>query len=147
MDDLFGTLRADHDKQRSLMDILIQTSGPGPTRSRTFPKLKEELVKHAEAEEQAFYSLLLTEPRTQALSRHSIAEHREIEAMLEELERTDFDSPGWLPRMKQLREVVVHHLKEEERELFPLASITLSDEQKRELAAEYVHARDDHEAA
>lgn len=141
MTTIFEALRADHDKQRTLMDILVKTSGDSEGRNELFAKLGDELDHHAAAEEQAFYSRLMAEDLTQEKSRHSVAEHKEIDDLLKDLKQTAYDSPGWLPKMKKLRELVVHHLDEEEREVFQMGGKVLSDTQKTELAREYENLR------
>lgn len=48
---IFEELRIDHDKQRELLDILMDTSGNEETREDNFKLLKRQLEQHAIAEE------------------------------------------------------------------------------------------------
>lgn len=138
---IFDALRADHEKQRTLADLLIGTQGDSDGRDELFKKLKAELQQHAAAEERCFYIPLLEHDLTQEKSRHSIAEHHEIDELVEKLEQTDYESSGWLVTAKQLKEKVEHHLDEEEQQVFQLAGKVLSDEQKQSLAADYRHEK------
>lgn len=52
------------------------------------------------------------------LTRHGIAEHHEIDELIEKLDETKMDSPGWLRHLKSLQEKVEHHLADEEQEFF-----------------------------
>ena len=74
---------------------------------------------------------------TQEKARHSVAEHHEIDELVEELEDTDFSSPGWLAAARKLHDLVTHHLDEEEQEVFQLAGRALSDDAKARLADTY----------
>ena len=74
---------------------------------------------------------------TQEKSRHSVAEHHEMDELIEELEKTDMSSPGWIATAKKLGDRVIHHLDEEEHEVFQLAGKALTEKQKEELAKSY----------
>lgn len=135
---IFEALRQDHDRQRELLDKLIQTSGDTAERDRLFNDLKKALQSHADAEERHFYKPLIDSDLTQDKARHSIAEHHEIDELIETLEETDYSSPGWLTYAKQLQEQVEHHLAEEEHEVFQMAGKVLTQDQKTGLADKYL---------
>lgn len=134
---IFEALREDHDVQRDLMDRLLRTKGDSDVRDMLFKKLKKELSIHADAEERHFYVPLIDSDKTQEKARHSIAEHHEIDELIEQLEETDYDSSAWLKIAKQLQGKVEHHLKEEEHEVFQMAGKVLSSDQKESLASAY----------
>ncbi len=134
---IFEALRSDHDLQRSLLDDLVNTSGDTEKRDQTFEELKKELAIHADAEERHFYVPLIDSDKTQEKARHSIAEHHEIDELIEELEDTEYSSSSWLKIAKQLKEKVEHHLDEEEHEVFQMAGKVLSEKQKSNLAKDY----------
>ncbi len=137
MTTIFEALRADHDKQRTLLDLLVKTKGDSEGRDELFSRVKRELDEHAACEEQTFYASLIADDLTQEKSRHSVAEHKEIDDILAELEQTAFDSSAWLPKAKHLKERVEHHLDEEEHEVFQLGGKVLSESDKTRLASEY----------
>ena len=93
---LFEDLRASHDKQRRLLDLLVKTHGDSEGRDELFQRLRAELENHAAAEERALYIPMMEYDMTQEKARHSVAEHHEIDELLETLEATEYDSPGWL---------------------------------------------------
>lgn len=135
--DIFKALRKDHDKQRNLLDTLVNTSGDTKKRKETFQDLKRELEVHADAEERYFYKPLIDSDKTQDKARHGIAEHHEIDELLQELQKTEFGSPAWLKIAKNLKERVEHHLDEEEHEVFQMAGKVLSTSQKEGLSKKY----------
>ena len=134
---LFEALREDHDTQRTLLGLLIKTHGDSDGREELFEKVKKALTSHAAAEERALYIPMMELDMTQEKARHSVAEHHEIDELVEELEDTDFSSPGWLAAARTLHDLVTHHLDEEEQEVFQLAGRALSDDAKARLADTY----------
>lgn len=70
-------------------------------------------------------------------SRHGMAEHHEIDEMIADLDNTQFSDPSWLAKMKQLKEKVEHHLKDEEQAFFQRAGKVLDAEEKDSLADGY----------
>jgi hemerythrin-like domain-containing protein len=135
---IFEALRQSHDEQRRLSDQLIHTQGDSPERDTLFGELKLELAAHAAAEERCFYVPLIEHDLTQDAARHGIAEHHELDELVEQLEEDDYSSPGWLVGAKALKEKIEHHLKEEERGIFQLAGKALPEAKKLSLAKDYL---------
>lgn len=134
---IFEALRTSHDTQRELADNLIRTSGDSSERELLFKELTTELAAHAAAEERFFYVPLIAHDMTQEPSRHGIAEHHEMDELVEKLQATDFSSPAWLASAKELHHKVFHHLKDEEQGIFQLAGKVLSEAEKLSLAKGY----------
>lgn len=134
---IFEAIRKDHEIQRELLDKLVKTSGDTDERREIWYRLKKELQIHEDVEERRFYIPLIDKDLTQEKARHSIAEHHEIDEIIEQMEETEFSSTGWLTLAKSLKEKVTHHLDEEEQEVFQLAGKALSESQKTSLASEY----------
>ena len=134
---IFEALRESHERQRGYADALINTSGDTPERVEAYKQLKSELQAHETAEERHFYIPLMAFDNGVDLSRHAIAEHHEMDEMMEELDETEMSSPAWLATAKKLAEKVHHHLKEEEQKFFQMAGKLLDDNQKETLAGQY----------
>lgn len=134
---LFDALREDHEKQRTLIELLTKTHGDSEGRDELFRKIKTELSAHAAAEERCLYVPMLERDKTQEKARHSIAEHKELDDFVEQLLATDYSSPAWLTKAKDLRERLLHHLDEEEEEMFPAAEKILSEDDLGELGKDY----------
>ena len=139
---IFEALRKDHEKQRLLLKILAETSGDTAARREYFQELKDQLESHAVAEERHFYSHMLENDETVELTRHGIAEHHEIDELIEKLDETEMSSPAWLHYLKSLQEKVEHHLADEEQEFFQVAGQKekLADGYREEMAQELTHA-------
>jgi len=134
---IFDELREDHKTQRSLTNDLLKTEGESAERKSVWKKLKIELQAHAAAEERNLYNPMIEHDKSQENARHSIAEHHEIDELIEKLDDTDMSSSAWLAHFKNLRELVFHHLHEEEYQIFTVAGRVLSESQKEKLGSEY----------
>nr|WP_321228206.1 hemerythrin domain-containing protein [uncultured Psychroserpens sp.] len=134
---IFEAIRKDHDIQRELLDKLVETSGDTKERDEIFKSLKLELGIHADAEERHYYKPLIDSDMMQDKARHGIAEHHEIDELVEKLEETDYDSSAWLKIAKDLKHKVEHHLEDEEHKFFQLSGKVLTDKQKLDLAKSY----------
>ena len=130
-------LRTSHETQRALADQLVRTQGDSKDRGLVFKELRAELSAHAAAEERFFYVPLIAHDMTQEPSRHGIAEHHEMDELVEKLEDTDFSSPAWLATAKELHHKIYHHLKDEEQGVFQLAGKVLTEAEKISLAKDY----------
>lgn len=134
---IFEALRISHDKQRSYVDAVLRTSGDTQERADAYQQLKEELYAHETAEERYFYIPLMAHENGVDLSRHAIAEHHEMDELVEKLDETEMSSSAWLTTARALGDKVLHHLEEEEQKFFQMAGKLLSDHQKSELAEQY----------
>ena len=134
---IFEALRVSHETQRALSTRLLASLSDTPERDRVFNDLKLELKAHETAEERCFYVPLFAHDVTVDQSRHAIAEHHEIDEMVEGLEELASGSGGWPAAAKELTDKIEHHLKEEEHKFFQEAGKVLTESQKLSLAKEY----------
>ncbi|BDI60920.1 hemerythrin domain-containing protein [Qipengyuania nanhaisediminis] len=112
-------IKDDHDRHRQMLDVVADTTGDSEERKLTFVELTKELKGHAAAEEQSLYAEMLAEPDVNDPTRHSVAEHHEIDEMLNDLAATDMSSSGWLQKFKSFDDRYRHHINEEEEDHFP----------------------------
>jgi len=140
--DVFTELTNDHDKQRTLIDLVGKTEGDSEGRRELFERLAVELKAHAKAEERIVYSRLLRRREAQDRTVHSIHEHEVMDDLTEELLRTDMSSPGWKATFDKLAHKVLHHLDEEENETFADGRAALTDAAAAELGGEFRSAKD-----
>ena len=134
---IFDELKEDHKTQRSLANMVLRTEGKTDERKSLFRQFKKALQEHANAEERHFYVPMMAHDQSQEKARHSVAEHHEIDELIEKLEKTEMTSSAWLIYFKQLRDLVFHHLDEEENEVFQVAGKVLTEKQKTELGTRY----------
>jgi|SRR5690606_10197360 len=80
-----------------------------------------ELTVHAQLEETSFYPLVqeaLGEEEASLVDEASV-EHASLKWLIEQLQREDVDAPLHEAKVTVLKEYVAHHVKEEEKEMFP----------------------------
>ena len=134
---IFEALRLSHETQRALAAQILETQGDSPERKHLFTELKRELAAHAAAEERCFYLPLIEHDSSMGQARHGMAEHHEMDELVDELTKMEFSSTGWLAHFKKLHHKVFHHLDDEESAIFQLAGKMLTEKQKTDLAKAY----------
>ena len=132
---IFERLKLDHTKHRSLLDQIEDTSGDSEERRRLFETFTKEVKSHAAAEEQALYSTMMRKPETTDDTRHSVAEHHELDKLMNDLAATDMATGAWLQKFKTLKHDYLHHIDEEEEEHFPEFEEKLTEQDERDMAA------------
>lgn len=130
---IFARLKEDHDEHRTMLDLIDRTQGDSDGREELFARFRTEATAHAAAEEETLYATMLENPDLRDKGQHSVAEHKEIEDYLEELAEMDFSSPGWLTRFRTMKDRYLHHIEEEENEIFIAAAKGLSEAKEKEL--------------
>ena len=123
-------LKDDHKKVEKIFSDL---ENKRDDRRALFPELDRELTIHAEIEEKIFYPAAKGAEPTRDLVLESIEEHKQIKMVLSDLEKTDKTTEVWGAALKVLKEDVMHHVGEEENELFPKVKKVLSKQQLEDL--------------
>jgi hemerythrin-like domain-containing protein len=119
--DAIAVLKQDH---RDVEQLFKRFEKAGPSAHRTKRQLVaamiEALSRHAEIEELVFYPAVRSElPRQEANVLEALEEHHLAKVVLAELEDLDPESDRFDAKVSVMIEVVRHHVKEEEGELFP----------------------------
>lgn len=112
-------IKEDHGEISMLMKQV--STGSTDTRRTLFPNIRAELLAHAEAEQEVFYSELERHAEVRALIGEHIEEHRAIEATIRRLENMPMDSATWKETFDQLVQLVESHVDKEENQLFAKA--------------------------
>lgn len=140
--DIFEALLQSHQKQRALCAKLLASIGEPAQRQQVFEELRAEMAAHETAEERMFYVPLIQHDETVDAARHGIAEHHDMDEMVEDLEECEAGSAEWLETVGKLVHKIEHHLKEEEEKFFPQAREVLSRTEQKELGQPY---KDEHD--
>jgi hemerythrin superfamily protein len=127
--DAIELLKEDHKKVEQIFAAMEKKDD----RQKLFPELDRELSVHAEIEEKVFYPATKEAEPTRDLVLESIEEHKQIKMVLADLEQTDKTTDVWGAALKVLKEDVMHHVGEEENELFPKVKKVLSKQQLEDL--------------
>ena len=127
MPDIYTAIKSDHDEHRALLDLIADTSGASKARADAWNLFYEDVKSHAAAEEETFYSKLISKTWGQDAARHSVHEHQQLDDLMEELREMDMAAPEWLKKFKTLKHDYEHHMDEEENEVFGRAREIISD--------------------
>jgi hypothetical protein len=134
---IYDALRESHEIQRSLCRELLNSPAGSDLRLQLFTQLRIELAAHAAAEERFLYAPMLMEDLGLDPSRHAMAEHHDIDELVEEMEETPETGGSWMAVANRLAHKVNHHLEEEEKKFFQISGKILTDKQKLLLSKRY----------
>lgn len=138
----FSSLIQDHAKVRHIIDELLETKPTAKqTRQQLLTTLKHELQTHEALEENIVYASLKDKRPTRELAQEAYQEHHVVDVLLEELESLDFRDEAWKAKLTVLQENLLHHIQEEEEQLFPQAEKTLSAKELDKLGQRIDDAR------
>ncbi len=132
---IFDRLKQDHDTHRQLLTKIEGARGDADRREKLFNQFKVEVTAHAAAEEETLYATMLARPDLREDAQHSVSEHKEIDDYFEELDELKFDGAAWNEKFDKLKKRYLHHIDEEEEEMFPDAAKELTAEEEKKLAA------------
>lgn len=135
--EIYQLLRLDHQNVIELFEELERTPArPAKARSDVYEELRRELLSHAQAEQEVFYTALLDRVEDRDLVLEAFEEHGVVERMFKDIDACPMNDEKWLAKINVLREIVEHHIEEEESELFKAAREVLSREEAEAIADE-----------
>jgi hemerythrin superfamily protein len=141
---IFETLKDEHDLLRNqLAKILDLPDGAQGKREEYLEQLKKTLHSHTLAEEEIVYETLLPIEHLESEVREGIEEHRLSNQLLVELNTLDVTQAQWEAKVKALKDLLTHHLKEEEEELFAEGRKAFDSSRQEELNERYLQKKEE----
>lgn len=95
-----------------------QGEGARKTKERLCRQIADQLAVHAEIEEKIFYPEA-KQKNIEEILRRAVEEHLAMKRTLTDLIEADVEDAQFDARMNVLKELVEHHVEEEEKDLFP----------------------------
>ena len=133
--DALSLLREDHRRVEKLFTQFEDTTARAhKKRNDLVGKMIRELSQHAAIEEQFFYPLIrraVSDLDDMVLE--ALEEHHVVKWTLSELDGMDASDERFGAKVTVLMESVRHHVKEEERELFPAVKSAVSRDSLQEM--------------
>ncbi len=129
-------LKKDHRKVKELFE---QFEGLGDRAFKAKKKIAdqicEELTIHATVEEEIFYPALeaLRSKETSKMNAEAHQEHALVKLLVSEIKAMEAGDVIFDAKVKVLKDLVTHHVKEEENEIFPECKDEMSEEQLQSL--------------
>ena len=118
-------LRADHQKVTELFEA-FEKSRIETKKRAIAEQICKELSIHATIEEEIFYPAAKAALEDTEMVPEALVEHDGVKKLIAEIENSD-DGEMFDARVKVLSELVKHHVKEEQGELFPAVRKTALD--------------------
>jgi hemerythrin superfamily protein len=130
-------LKKQHREVEKLFAKALKTDDAGARR-----KAMDEIIRHLEThtsiEEEIFYPAVkdLGTKKASEMILEAYEEHHVVKLVLNELPQVDPKADTFEAKMTVLKELIEHHVEEEEEDMFPMAEKKLGRERSRELAEE-----------
>ncbi|MCF5668319.1 hemerythrin domain-containing protein [Pseudomonas marginalis] len=133
-------LKADHERVKALLTQLSESTERGvKKRTELLAKLEAEISLHTKLEEEILYpAFRKAGGKEQDIMYHEAKEeHRTVDALvLPDLKQTEPSTTEFSGRVKVVKELLEHHIEEEETDMFPQAKKLLGKVLLEELGAE-----------
>ena len=137
--EIFDVLHAEHLQLLENLEALSEADGP--ERQMLLETVADELSAHTVAEDEVLYDRLGTTTEMRPLILEAKQEHHVAGLLLQELLELDDDDERFGGKVKVLRELIEHHIQEEEDEMFDEARHFIG-EAAESLAGEFLSAKD-----
>jgi hypothetical protein len=144
--DIVEILKQDHQRVDHLLDqIEGTTDADEERRAQLFAHVAAELEVHSDAEDQIVYAALEGRDDYVDMVEDARQEHEHIEQMVEELDRTAVTDSEWIGKVRELRQLVRHHVDGEEGTILPRLTQAFGDGERRRLAEDFLSAKESEE--
>jgi hemerythrin superfamily protein len=133
-------LKADHEKVKAILSQLSESTDRAlKKRVELLGKLEMEITIHTRLEEEILYPAFKEagSKEEDIMYYEAKEEHRTVDSLvLPDLKVTDPSTPEFSGRVKVVKELLEHHIEEEETEMFPEARKLLGKAELEELGAQ-----------
>ena len=136
--DAITLLKTDHKKVRALLETLDGTDA-AVRRTKLLGQIEVELKAHAKVEEEIFYPAFkrkAEDSEEMQMFFEAKEEHGLVDIMLPKAKQSNPDSDEFGARAKVLKDIVLHHAKEEEKEMFKAAKQLFDRDELKSLGAQ-----------
>ena len=135
---IFDILEKEHDKTRELFK---QTESKRVDHGNLFSRIRTELTMHMDGEERLLYPVLKEKEPTRDKTLEGWEEHTYIKIVLNDLVGMPREDERWQAKLTVLREMVEHHVEDEEENLFKKAKKVISKEQAYQIGTDYTREK------
>ena len=138
--DIRAALHADHQQIKKLTSEMAEEKTAAGRRA-LFEELKPFLTAHARVEEQVVYSAMIKvrdSKDSHDLGNEGFVEHSLVDVLLERLGKTNLaGTDAWKAHATVLKEILEHHIQEEEDEFFEELREHFGNDQLEAMAVEF----------
>ena len=136
--DAIALLKTDHKKVRALLETLDKTDAPA-RRTKLLAQIEVEVKAHTKVEEEIFYPAFkrkAEESEELEMFFEAKEEHGLVDIILPKAKASDPAGEEFGARAKVLKDLIVHHAKEEEKEMFKAAKKLFDRDELKALGAQ-----------
>lgn len=130
-------LKEDHDKVRDLLNQLVNTTERAEKkRPELLAKIEKEVTVHSQIEEEIFYPAFkkASGKENERMYYEAQEEHHAVnDLVMPDLKEADPGGTQFSGRAKVVKELLEHHIDEEEEDMFEQARQTMSESELNEL--------------
>jgi hemerythrin superfamily protein len=140
--DILTKLKKEHREVQLLLDQLVDTESAGERKS-LLKQIKAALVPHSRAEEKVVYDAVraLKDKEARQDGEEGYLEHSLADRMLATLGKATAASVQFAAAAKVLRELINHHIREEESNIWSDVKDNFSDEQREQMNRDFEAAK------
>lgn len=130
VENIYDLLEMEHERVKKLFKKTIDQRS-----ATTFANIEKELCLHMSNEEKYLYPPLEDADKLTLLEGYE--EHNIAKRLVKEIKNEEEASDLWLVKIKVLKEIIEHHIKEEERDIFNIAIQTLSNNEEEKILSQF----------
>jgi hemerythrin superfamily protein len=141
--DILDKLKKEHDEVKALLKQMVE-SEKAPERTQLLKKVKAALVPHTRAEEKVVYNpvLALKDKDAKVDGNEGYFEHAHADMALKKLGTIKpASSPEFTAAAKVLKELVEHHVREEEKNIWEDVKDNFDDDERIEMNRQFEAAK------
>jgi len=136
MPKLLEMIHSQHEMVKEIFQKMEGTDSRAE-KEKLFDQLKNDIVPHMKGEEKYFYPALEKKEENKEDVLEGIEEHHATKLFLRELNGMSPESEHWNAKVSVLKEMVEHHVEEEEGKIFKEAQDSLSEDDMIEIEEEF----------
>ena len=145
--DILELIKDDHAQAKALLDGILEAKRNAKRRSSLFKHFKTVMTAHSRAEEAVLYHRLEKAKDAKDDALEGAVEHHLVDILLAELGGgRDKSGDKWEARCRVLKEMLEHHMAEEEDAIFALARKLFDAAMLERMGTEFAQEKERHGA-
>ncbi|HEY9700698.1 MAG TPA: hemerythrin domain-containing protein [Trichocoleus sp.] len=135
--DIISVLESEHRYIEQLFDALENVKDTAKKSEQSFDELYKVLSLHAYGEELVFYPAMRDYEQTAEYVEEAEEEHNSVKILLEQMKQLSSKDKEFQVKLKHIKEMMMHHVEEEENEIFKVVRQCMDEKMLLLLAQEF----------
>lgn len=141
MTDIYQCLVNDHDELKGFLEELVSLDEKDDYREVVIENISKLLTSHSRAEESVFYNSIRAVSDSEEVM-HGYKEHMEAEGLLRKMQLKEVTGTDWTKTAKDLQDAILHHISDEESEIFDEARKIFTDEEAEQMGEAFLELQE-----